>query len=259
MMSSYLFCSPMHKEREVVFRQIGHRLLLSSNDSSTRVLPIQTLDDNLYAISFDKPLYVKADSLYKIIAFELGRIGITEFISELKECKSKDVYLSFMFNPSKDSITPCAGRDLPEGCYTIEITILKDQNRLWLVMFIFPIVLVPLFLFRHKFKDIDVKSSEELFSIGTYSFDPKKKVLFFENQNEVLTEKEAKLLTIFLNQKDEILNRDFLMNEIWAESGVLVVSKNLDVLVSKLRKKLIHDDKIKISNVHGVGYKLEIG
>jgi DNA-binding response OmpR family regulator len=49
------------------------------------------------------------------------------------------------------------------------------------------------------------------------------------------------------------------MNEIWAESGVLVVSKNLDVLVSKLRKKLIHDDKIKISNVHGVGYKLEIG
>jgi DNA-binding response OmpR family regulator len=38
----------------------------------------------------------------------------------------------------------------------------------------------------------------------------------------------------------------------------MVVPKNLDVLVSKLRKKLSLDENIKIINVHGVGYKLEV-
>ena len=45
------------------------------------------------------------------------------------------------------------------------------------------------------------------------------------------------------------------MKEIWADSGLIVVSKNLDVLVSKIRKKLSRDERIKITNVHGVGYK----
>jgi len=35
------------------------------------------------------------------------------------------------------------------------------------------------------------------------------------------------------------------------------VSKNLDVLVSKLRKK-IKDDNLEITNVYGTGYKLEL-
>jgi DNA-binding response OmpR family regulator len=58
--------------------------------------------------------------------------------------------------------------------------------------------------------------------------------------------------------KDVVQSRDFLMKEIWASGGLIVVGKNLDVLVSKIRKKLSLDDRIKISSVHGVGYKLEV-
>jgi DNA-binding response OmpR family regulator len=57
---------------------------------------------------------------------------------------------------------------------------------------------------------------------------------------------------------NEVQNREFLMEQIRAESGLLVVSKNLDVLISKIRKKLARDHRIKISNIHGIGYKLEI-
>lgn len=78
--------------------------------------------------------------------------------------------------------------------------------------------------------------------------------------NEVtpLTDRETKLLSLLLKSVHQPISRDILMEEIWGESGVLVISRNIDVLVSKLRKKLSKDEDIKITNVHAVGYKLEV-
>ena len=73
-----------------------------------------------------------------------------------------------------------------------------------------------------------------------------------------MTEKEVELLSLLVLSVNKILSREQLMAEIWGESGVLVISRNIDVLVSKLRKKLIADENIKIANVHGVGYRLEV-
>jgi DNA-binding winged helix-turn-helix (wHTH) protein len=49
------------------------------------------------------------------------------------------------------------------------------------------------------------------------------------------------------------------MKEIWEDKGLVVISRNLDVLVSKLRKKLSDDNSIKFINVPGRGYKFIIG
>lgn len=49
-----------------------------------------------------------------------------------------------------------------------------------------------------------------------------------------------------------------LMKEIWEDEGIVVISRNVDVLVSKLRKKLSDDNTIKFINVHGKGYKFVI-
>jgi DNA-binding response OmpR family regulator len=48
------------------------------------------------------------------------------------------------------------------------------------------------------------------------------------------------------------------MKEIWENEGIVVISRNVDVLVSKLRKKLSDDKAIKFINVHGRGYKFVI-
>ena len=45
------------------------------------------------------------------------------------------------------------------------------------------------------------------------------------------------------------------MKEIWEDEGIVVISRNVDVLVSKLRKKLSDDSSIKFINVPGKGYK----
>ena len=46
--------------------------------------------------------------------------------------------------------------------------------------------------------------------------------------------------------------------EIWEDEGIVVISRNVDVLVSKLRKKLGDDSSFKFINVHGRGYKFII-
>ena len=55
----------------------------------------------------------------------------------------------------------------------------------------------------------------------------------------------------------ELILRDTLMQEIWINEGV-ITGRSLDMFVSKLRKKLSGDPELKITNVHGKGYRLEI-
>ena len=249
------------KELHVVLRQIGHRLLLSSGDSTSRVFPVKEINDNTFEISFENQIHITADSLYKIVEKELSGAGFWEFVAELKECTTQEVFLSFMISRSRDTITPCGGRNLPVGCYKVEITILKKSNMMWMVWLFLPLILVPVatyMLTKNKKSPVDQTNNEEVRSIGSYLLDIKEKKLLHNEKNEMLTDKEMRLLILLLEKKDEVLNRDFLMNEIWAAGGLIVVSKNLDVLVSKIRKKLSLDERIKITSVHGVGYKLEV-
>lgn len=48
------------------------------------------------------------------------------------------------------------------------------------------------------------------------------------------------------------------MKEIWEDKGLVVISRNVDVMISKLRKKLTDDPSIKFVNVPGRGYKFII-
>jgi len=56
---------------------------------------------------------------------------------------------------------------------------------------------------------------------------------------------------------NEISNRKQLQKEVWEDDGVLV-GRSLDVFISKLRKKLEADPAVRIINIHGKGYKLEV-
>jgi DNA-binding response OmpR family regulator len=72
-----------------------------------------------------------------------------------------------------------------------------------------------------------------------------------------LTDKECKVLELLNNNFGELIPRDTLMQKIWINEGV-ITGRSLDMFVSKLRKKLSGDPELRITNVHGKGYKLEI-
>ena len=72
-----------------------------------------------------------------------------------------------------------------------------------------------------------------------------------------LSKKECELLAIFIAKPNQIIKRDELTKKVWEDNGVFV-GRSLDTYISKLRKKLKDDTSIKLTNVHGIGYKLEI-
>ncbi|NJM80401.1 MAG: helix-turn-helix domain-containing protein [Flavobacterium sp.] len=65
------------------------------------------------------------------------------------------------------------------------------------------------------------------------------------------------MLTIFMAQPNQIIKREELTKKVWEDNGVFV-GRSLDTYISKLRNKLKADASVRLINIHGVGYKLEI-
>jgi DNA-binding response OmpR family regulator len=71
-----------------------------------------------------------------------------------------------------------------------------------------------------------------------------------------LTDKECKVLELLHKNFGELIPREKLMQEVWINEGV-ITGRSLDMFISKLRKKLSADPDLRITNIHGKGYRLE--
>lgn len=94
-------------------------------------------------------------------------------------------------------------------------------------------------------------------SLGKFQFDVKGQRLLFGSEVITLTEKECRILELLNSTFGELVTREILMQKIWINEGV-ITGRSLDMFVSKLRKKLSGDPDLRITNVHGKGYKLEL-
>ena len=90
------------------------------------------------------------------------------------------------------------------------------------------------------------------------SFDTGTRKLMINGKTIDLTRTETRVLRIFALSPNEAIERSRLQKEIWEDEGV-IVGRSLDMFISKLRKKLEVDSKVKIVNIRGKGYKLDIG
>jgi hypothetical protein len=94
-------------------------------------------------------------------------------------------------------------------------------------------------------------------SLGKYTFDTKNLKLIFEEKSLELTRREADLLEFLVKHKNETLSRDKILIAIWGDDDYFK-GRSLDVFITRLRKYLAQDPSIKLSNVHGVGFRLEV-
>ena len=74
-----------------------------------------------------------------------------------------------------------------------------------------------------------------------------------QNDETILSPKEALLLKAFLSKPKQRLSRDLLTSEVWRDAKVS--SRTLDTHVSRLRKKLL-DTEVAIESIYGGGYLL---
>lgn len=248
---------------KVVLRNVGHELLLINKDTTSLVLPIKELDANIYEITFQNSLQIEPDSLVKVVKRNFHKAKLPQnYRVEVKQCSSDEVAYSYeMKRREENAIVPCKGRLLPNNCYLLEVHFLeKEENNLFffygLLLLVFSVGIAFFIKKRGKnrIEGIDVNNS---LNLGIFEFYPEQNKLIKASVEIPLSKKECELLELFISQPNQVIKREELMKKIWEDNGV-IVGRSLDTYVSKLRKKLKEDRSIKITNIHGVGYKLEI-
>lgn len=98
---------------------------------------------------------------------------------------------------------------------------------------------------------------ESTIKLGAYTFDTLNFKLKHTNFEKTLTKKEAQILKILCKFKNQVVARDIVLNAVWGQDDYFV-GRSLDVFITKLRKYFKEDPSITISNIHGIGFKLEV-
>jgi len=108
----------------------------------------------------------------------------------------------------------------------------------------------------HRMHKDEKKTSTVLF-IGKYLFDYPSQKLKYVDSNAILSHKEAELLKLLYENKNETVPKETIYRKVW-ESKDLGLSRSVDVYITKLRKLLKLDENIQIINERGIGYKMLI-
>lgn len=94
------------------------------------------------------------------------------------------------------------------------------------------------------------------FKLGVFTFDHRNYLLKGDEERK-LTKKEADILKLLCEHQDQVLERELIANMVWGDDSYFV-GRSMDVFITKLRKYLKQDESISITNIHGVGFKLEV-
>lgn len=254
---------------------IGHQVLLSVGDSTSRVLPVET-EGNTHTISFENAFSFHPDVISHVIDSVIDTTGLaTDYIVQFLTCDSNIIAHSYKVSSAEESVLACKGRSQPQACYYLRIidmsesesdseitAVLSDSEdysdvyKLLILLTLTALALVGVIVFLLQ-RNKKPGTYTELIQIGEYQFNPTSMELILNNEKVELTSKETDLLHLLCVSVNSTVEREAILNKVWGDDGDYV-GRTLDVFISKLRKKLEADSSIKIANIRGVGYKLII-
>ena len=253
-------------------RMIGHQILLNYGDSTSRVYPIEKVGDQ-YKISFSNKFSFNGEELINTVDEIFRASEITSaYLVEIKDSIGDQIIYSYQKGEtSNNDLIACQSRDQPRANFTIFITMINFDEKTNTDLFaqkepfysspiIILVILLTLFMGFLFYKNRKRKkniSTKHLITIGDYNFNPLNAELILNNRPVELTSKESDLLILLNDNLNETVQRDVILEKVWGDQGDYV-GRTLDVFISKLRKRLENDDRIKIINARGVGYKLVV-
>lgn len=109
----------------------------------------------------------------------------------------------------------------------------------------------------HRKGEINYTDDIEAYKIGNYLFNYKLRTITCNQKQQKLSPKEADLLHLLYEHKNDVLIRQVALERIWGDSNYFT-TRSMDVFVSKLRKYLKDDPDVQIENLHGSGFRLLI-
>jgi DNA-binding response OmpR family regulator len=114
---------------------------------------------------------------------------------------------------------------------------------------------IKIFLKRSR-RGVDTQPQvAEQYTIGSFEFDFSNLLLRGQDAESRLTYREAEILRLLIQNMGKLISREEIMVRIWGENDYFS-GRSLDVFISRLRKHLSSDTRIRIENRHGIGYIL---
>ena len=101
------------------------------------------------------------------------------------------------------------------------------------------------------------KKEETCFEIGDYHFNSVTQILSHTGIEQELSHREAEILKRLCENRNQVVNTQNILLDLWGDDSFFN-SRSLHVFITKLRHKLSKDERIRIVNVRGIGYKLII-
>ncbi len=260
------------RSANLALRRTAHILLRQQGDSTSRIAPVQQIDDRTFTIRLEKSFAY--DGIPTLLQESLERHHIsTPYDVAVLDCTNGEVQLGYTFYDLK---TPegvaCSGRVQDEGCHTLQVTFSAPVTTAaapiglwWAGALGFLLAgFVGLVWYRVGRVNVPVETSEpvlaqenNLLYLGQTTFDPANQTLRVADRHQTLTYRETKLLRLFAEHPNQLLERDFILQSVWGDEGI-TVGRSADVFVSRLRKLLQSDPTLRIASIHGVGYRLEV-
>lgn len=254
----------------LAIREIGHHLLLHAGDSSSRIPPVVEKAEGVFQLVFENEFAFKPDTLVALTQRSLAKTSLSDYTVTVYECFKPEIVYGFQISPPANNIQACNGRKQPQGCYIIQIAFANFPNDIaeyttgsliaGTILMLCAMLLIVTSIGKRKVVAGTLENQQSVKStypfIGQFEFDLPNHRLIMNNAFVELTEKECKILELLNRNFGGLTPRENIIQEIWTNEGV-VTGRSLDMFISKLRKKLSRDPALRITNMHGLGYKLE--
>ena len=250
----------------LALRRTADALLKIAGDSTSRIPPVEQTAERLWLLRLERSF--QYDYLPELLQTSLDAYGITEHYEvAVLRCMDGALLLgySWMDYAQRDEV-PCGGRELPQDCYNLQVRFDSGPTKSGhfpVLGWVFSgMAALGMFFIGKKWARLVPSKSEsapevEGLVFGHSRLDMSNQTLICGEKRHTLTYREAKLLHLFAQHPNQVLERSFILNQVWADEGILV-GRSVDMFVSRLRKMLRDDATVSLVAVHGVGYRMEV-
>jgi hypothetical protein len=259
---------PPSDQVNLALRRTAHLLLQEAGDSTSRIPPVEQISQNSWLVRLERNF--DYNQLPALLEASLKQHQVhTPYDVSVVACADSTILLGYSWaDLAPDRSVPCQGREMNADCYNLQVTFqlpLTSNSHLPLAGWVFSAALaIALFWLSLKYlvpkpdrRAPTTVSDTSWVHFGQSRLDVANQRLHCGNEHHHLTYREAKLLHLFVQHPNQILERNTILEQVWADEGILV-GRSVDMFVSRLRKLLRADETVQLVAVHGVGYRLEI-
>lgn len=225
------------------------KILLVEDDDALRFIVKDNLEQHHYKVETaedgEKAIELFRQNEFDLIILDVMLPKVDGFqVAKTIRAKNEQIPIIFLTARSmtEDKITglTLGGDDYIPKPFSMEELLLK----------------IRIFLRRSQSAVVSASLSKSI-NIGKFQFYADDLILKSENGSRNLTLKESELIRFFATNQNKVLSRNEILEKIWGNDDYFL-GRSLDVFISRLRKYFETDPNIKITNLHGIGFRFSV-